>query len=116
MKDFGEDVAISSLHLFQGDMDLPPLSFQQRDGEEEPKEIETVLRVVPLAYHQYLELFSKLKAEKSPPHSTCDDHIELEGLLPPVGVIYSISNHESEILRAYITQNVEKSFIRPSSS
>ncbi|MBW0500671.1 hypothetical protein O181_040386 [Austropuccinia psidii MF-1] len=27
IKDFGEDVAISSLHLFQGDMDLPPLSF-----------------------------------------------------------------------------------------
>ncbi|MBW0487785.1 hypothetical protein O181_027500 [Austropuccinia psidii MF-1] len=26
IKDVGEDVAISSLHLFQGDMDLPPLS------------------------------------------------------------------------------------------
>ncbi|MBW0552331.1 hypothetical protein O181_092046 [Austropuccinia psidii MF-1] len=27
IKDVGEDVSISSLHLFQGDMDLPPLSF-----------------------------------------------------------------------------------------
>ncbi|MBW0559695.1 hypothetical protein O181_099410 [Austropuccinia psidii MF-1] len=27
IKDFGEDVSISSLHLFKGDMDLPPLSF-----------------------------------------------------------------------------------------
>ncbi|MBW0485834.1 hypothetical protein O181_025549 [Austropuccinia psidii MF-1] len=27
IKYVGEDVAISSLHLFQGDMDLPPLSF-----------------------------------------------------------------------------------------
>ncbi|MBW0585668.1 hypothetical protein O181_125383, partial [Austropuccinia psidii MF-1] len=40
----GEDVAISSLHLFQGDMDLPPLSFhasleEQWDEEEEPEEI-----------------------------------------------------------------------------
>ncbi|MBW0499212.1 hypothetical protein O181_038927 [Austropuccinia psidii MF-1] len=64
IKDFGEDVAISSLHLFQGDMDLPPLSFhasleEQWDEEEEPEEIKTVLKVVPPAYHQYLNVFSR---------------------------------------------------------
>ncbi|MBW0573505.1 hypothetical protein O181_113220 [Austropuccinia psidii MF-1] len=47
IKDVGEDVAISSLHLFQGDMDLPPSSFHA-SLEEEPEEIETVLKVVPL--------------------------------------------------------------------
>ncbi|MBW0564237.1 hypothetical protein O181_103952 [Austropuccinia psidii MF-1] len=41
MEDVGEDVAISSHHLFQGDRDLPPLSFHasledQWDEEEEP--------------------------------------------------------------------------------
>ncbi|MBW0496948.1 hypothetical protein O181_036663 [Austropuccinia psidii MF-1] len=41
--DVGEAVAISSLHLFQGDMDLPPLSFhasleEQWDEEEETEE------------------------------------------------------------------------------
>ncbi|MBW0540969.1 hypothetical protein O181_080684 [Austropuccinia psidii MF-1] len=121
IKDVGEDVAISSLHLFQGDMDLPPLSFhasleEQWDEEEEPEEIETVLKVVPPAYHQYLDVFSKVKAEKLPPHRACDHHIKLEGLLPPIGVIYSLSNQESETLRAYISENVEKGFIRPSSS
>ncbi|MBW0561351.1 hypothetical protein O181_101066 [Austropuccinia psidii MF-1] len=95
IKDVGEDVAISSLHLVQGDMHLPPLSFNasmevQWDEEEEPEEIETVLKVVPPAYHQYLNVFSKVKAEKLPPHRTCDDHIKLEGLLPSVGVIYSL--------------------------
>ncbi|MBW0538394.1 hypothetical protein O181_078109 [Austropuccinia psidii MF-1] len=44
IKDVGEDVAISSLHLFQGDMDLPPLSFhasleEQWDEEEESEEV-----------------------------------------------------------------------------
>ncbi|MBW0543755.1 hypothetical protein O181_083470 [Austropuccinia psidii MF-1] len=73
IKDVGEDVAISSLHLFQGDMDLPPLSFhasreEQWDGEERPEEIEAVLKVVPTAYHQYLDVLSKVKAEKPPPH------------------------------------------------
>ncbi|MBW0528469.1 hypothetical protein O181_068184 [Austropuccinia psidii MF-1] len=121
IKDVGEDVAISSLHLFQGDMDLPPLSFhasleEQWDEEEEPEEIETVLKVVPPAYHQYLDVFSKVKAEKLPPHRSCDHHIELKGLLPPVGVIYSLSNQESETLQAYISDSVEKGFIRPYSS
>ncbi|MBW0469647.1 hypothetical protein O181_009362 [Austropuccinia psidii MF-1] len=92
IKDFGEDVAISSLHVFQGDMDHPPLSFhasleKKWNEEEEPGVIETVMKVVPPAYHQYLDLFSKVKAEKLPPHHTCDNHIELEGSLPPVVVI-----------------------------
>ncbi|MBW0522488.1 hypothetical protein O181_062203 [Austropuccinia psidii MF-1] len=92
IKDVGEDVAISSLHLFQGDMDLPPLSFhasleEQWDEEEEPEEIEIVLKVVCPDYHQYLDVFSKVKEEKLPPHHAFDHHIELEALLPSVGVI-----------------------------
>ncbi|MBW0492945.1 hypothetical protein O181_032660, partial [Austropuccinia psidii MF-1] len=86
IKDVGEDVAISLLHLFQGDMDIPPLSFhdsleEQWDEEEEPEEIETVLKVIPPAYHQYLDVFSKVKAEKPPLHCACDHHIELEDLV-----------------------------------
>ncbi|MBW0547575.1 hypothetical protein O181_087290 [Austropuccinia psidii MF-1] len=74
------------------------------------------MKVVPSVYHQYFDVFSKVKAEKLPPHHACDHHIELEGSLPPVGVIYSLSNQESDTLRAYISENVEKGFIRPSSS
>ncbi|MBW0561368.1 hypothetical protein O181_101083 [Austropuccinia psidii MF-1] len=94
----------------------PSFLEEQWDEEEEPEEIYTVLKVVPPSYHQYLNVFSKVKAEKLPPHRSCDHHIELEGLLPPVGVIYSLSNQESEKLWAYISENVEKDFIRPSSS
>ncbi|MBW0496196.1 hypothetical protein O181_035911 [Austropuccinia psidii MF-1] len=121
IKNVGEDVAISSLHLFQVDMDLPSLSFhaslvEQWDEEEEPEDIETVLKVVSPSSHQYLDVFSKVKAEKRPPHRTCDHHIELEGLLPAVGVIYYLSKNESETLWAYISENLGKGFIRPSSS
>ncbi|MBW0497370.1 hypothetical protein O181_037085 [Austropuccinia psidii MF-1] len=102
-------------------MDLSPLPFhssleEQWDEEEEPEEIETVLKLVPPAYHQYLDVFSKVKVDKIPPHCTCDHHIKLEGLLPAVGVIYSLSNHESETLQAYILENVEEVFLRTSSS
>ncbi|MBW0500447.1 hypothetical protein O181_040162 [Austropuccinia psidii MF-1] len=102
-------------------MDLPPLSFytsleEQWYEKEEPEEIETVLKLVPPSYSQYLDVLSKVKTEKLPPHHACDHHIELEGLLPPVVVIYSLSNQESEKLWAYSSENLEKLFIRPSSS
>ncbi|MBW0560363.1 hypothetical protein O181_100078 [Austropuccinia psidii MF-1] len=69
-------------------MDLPPSSYHESleelwDEEEEPEEIETVMKVVPPVHHKYLDVFSKVKAEKLPPHRTCDHHIELEGSLPP---------------------------------
>ncbi|MBW0583863.1 hypothetical protein O181_123578 [Austropuccinia psidii MF-1] len=40
----------------------------------------------------------------------------MEGHLPPVGAIYSLSNQESEKPWSYTSENVEKVFIRPSSS
>ncbi|MBW0565482.1 hypothetical protein O181_105197 [Austropuccinia psidii MF-1] len=70
IKDVGEDVAISSLHLFQGNMDIPPLSFhasleEQWDEEEEPEEIETVLKALQSFlgfsnfYHCFIKHYSK---------------------------------------------------------
>ncbi|MBW0464032.1 hypothetical protein O181_003747 [Austropuccinia psidii MF-1] len=102
-------------------MDVPPLSFnssleEQWDEEKEPEEFETVLVVVPPSYHHYLDVFSKVKLEKLPPHHSCDHHIKLGGLLPPVGAIYSLSNHDSETLWAKISENLEKCFIMPISS
>ncbi|MBW0592748.1 hypothetical protein O181_132463 [Austropuccinia psidii MF-1] len=97
-------------------MDLPPSSYHDSLEELWDEEVETVLKAVPSAYHQYLDVFSKVKAEKLPPHHACDHHLELEGSLHLVGVIYSLSNQESDTLRAYISENVEKGFIQPSSS
>ncbi|MBW0549839.1 hypothetical protein O181_089554 [Austropuccinia psidii MF-1] len=112
-KDVGEDAAISSLHLFQGDMDLPPLSFhayleEKWDEEEEPEAIKTVLKVVPPAYHQYLDVLLKVKAEKLPPHHSCDHHIKLEGLLPPEAL------HKLQILKEAFTTAPILSHFNPS--
>ncbi|MBW0579673.1 hypothetical protein O181_119388 [Austropuccinia psidii MF-1] len=69
-------------------MDLPPSSYHDSleelwDEEEEPEEIGTVMKVVPSVYHQYLDIFPRVRAEKLPPHCVCDHHINLEGSLPP---------------------------------
>ncbi|MBW0541741.1 hypothetical protein O181_081456 [Austropuccinia psidii MF-1] len=102
-------------------MDLTTSSYHDSleewwDEEEEPENTETVMKVVPSSYQKYVDVFSNITEEKTPPHCDCDHHIKLEGSLPPVGVIYSISNQESDTLRAYISENVEKGFIRPSPS
>ncbi|MBW0537885.1 hypothetical protein O181_077600 [Austropuccinia psidii MF-1] len=73
-------------------MDLPALSFhasleEERDEEEEPEEIKAVLKVVPPAYHQYLDVLFKVKEEKLPPYHTCDHQIKLEILLPPFQIL-----------------------------
>ncbi|MBW0507971.1 hypothetical protein O181_047686 [Austropuccinia psidii MF-1] len=116
IQDVGEENSVSSLHLFFGNMNLPPSSYHDSleelwDEEEEQEEIETIMKVVPSVYHEYLDVLSKLKAEKLPPHRTCDHHINLEGSLPPIGMIYSLSNQEPDTLTAYISENVEKGFI-----
>ncbi|MBW0562341.1 hypothetical protein O181_102056 [Austropuccinia psidii MF-1] len=107
IQEVGEDNSVSSLCLFFGNMNLPPSSYHDSleelwDEEKETEKVETLIKVVPSVYNQYLDLFSKVKAKKLPPHHACDHHIELEGSLPPVGVIYSLSNQESDTLRAYI--------------
>ncbi|MBW0531091.1 hypothetical protein O181_070806 [Austropuccinia psidii MF-1] len=85
------------------------------DEEEKPEEVETMLNVVPASYHHYFDGFSKVKAEKLPPNHSFEHHIKLEGLLPPVGVIYYLSNHDSETIPSYISENLERVSIRPSS-
>ncbi|MBW0476377.1 hypothetical protein O181_016092 [Austropuccinia psidii MF-1] len=121
IQDVEEDNSVSSFHIFFGNMDLPPSYYHDSleelwDEEEEPEEVETVMRIIPSAYHQYLDLFSKVKAERLPPQNDYDHHIELEGSLPPVVVIYASSNQDSDTLRACTLESLEKGFIQPSSS
>ncbi|MBW0506521.1 hypothetical protein O181_046236 [Austropuccinia psidii MF-1] len=64
IEDIEEDNSVYSLHLFFGNMDLPPSSYHDSleelwHEEEEPEDIETVMKIVNFAYHQYLDaLFS----------------------------------------------------------
>ncbi|MBW0546295.1 hypothetical protein O181_086010 [Austropuccinia psidii MF-1] len=79
MKHVGEDNSISSLHVFHGNVDLPHSSHnycveELWDEEEEPEEIENMMKAFPSAYH-HLDAFHKVKAEKLPPYCASDHHI-----------------------------------------
>ena len=86
------------------------------DPDEEPDEVEVILKVVPKQYHDFLDVFSKLRAEKLPPHRSYDHSIELIDSqdLPPLGPIYSTSIPEAKALKAELDSLLAKGFIRPS--
>ncbi|SPC61518.1 uncharacterized protein UHOD_11135 [Ustilago sp. UG-2017b] len=73
--------------------------------------------IIPPEYHQYLDVFSRVRADKLPPHRTYDHYIPLEeGKSPPFGPIYSLSEHELKALRGYLEENLAKGFVSPSDS
>lgn len=88
------------------------------DPDEDQDDIEAILRTVPSEYHEFLDVFSKVRAERLPPHRPYDHSIDLvDGVdLPTVGPIYSTSAAESSALKAEINSLLSKGFIRTSTA
>ncbi|XP_073465040.1 uncharacterized protein [Aquarana catesbeiana] len=76
-----------------------------------------LFQAVPKVYHDFLDVFSKKGAETLPPHRAYDCPIELlPGAEVPFGRIFPLTELEQGALKAYIDENLEKGFIRPSTS
>jgi len=72
---------------------------------------------VPSEYHEFADIFSKTKAETLPSHCPYDLKINLEESAQSlVGPIYSLSASEQEALKEFIEENLNMSFIQPTSS
>ena len=70
-------------------------------------------RLVPPEYHDYLLIFSEEEAKALPPHRYIDHTIpQIEGGKPPFGRMYSMSDNDLKELKAWIEENLAKSFIR----
>src|SRR6266481_814471 len=70
---------------------------------------------VPEAYHDYVDVFSKIKASILADHCPYNLKVTLkEGMAPPLGPIYSLSQEELLALCKFIDENVATGFIRPS--
>lgn len=75
------------------------------------------LQQIPSEYLEFQEVFNKQMADRLPPHRPYDCPIDLlPGSVIPFGCIFPLSETELEALRQYIDENLEKGFIRPSSS
>ena len=72
---------------------------------------------IPDKYSEFVEVFSKTKADTLAPHRSIDHAIDLEpGCKIPYGRIYNLSEVELKTLKAYIETNLANGFIQRSSS
>ncbi len=75
------------------------------------------LSSVPTEYHDFQEVFSKVKATSLPPHRPYDCAIDLQpGTSPPKGRQFSLSALEKKAMKKYINDSLAAGIIRPSSS
>jgi len=71
---------------------------------------------IPAIYGDFLEVFIYGKAETLPPHRSTDHAIDLvHGYNLPYGRIYNLSQFELTTFNAYISANLDNSFIQRSS-
>jgi len=72
---------------------------------------------LPEKYAEYAQVFSKMQADKLPPHRPYDHNIPVvEGATVPFGPVYNLSQTELQVLHEYIQENLAKGFIRRSES
>lgn len=72
---------------------------------------------IPKQYEGFEDVFEKKNADMLPEHRPYDCAIDLhEGMQPPFGPIYNLSQTELAELRKYIDENLAKNFIRHSKS
>ena len=72
---------------------------------------------LPEEYHEFLDVFSKKEANQLPPHRPYDHKVPLKpGSSPPYQQMYGMSQAELQVAKQYIEENLDKGFIRASSS
>jgi hypothetical protein len=84
---------------------------------EEETEEQMLRRIVPKEYHDLINVFSKSASDKLPPHRLYDHKIQLEGdLLMGYSPLYKQTTEELQAVKEYITENLQKEFIKHSSA
>ncbi|XP_075449328.1 uncharacterized protein LOC142490792 [Ascaphus truei] len=79
--------------------------------------IETSSSCFPVCYQEVADIFDKKQAEELPPHQPYDCAVNLlPGAKPLRGRTYPLSEPETKAMRNYISESLERGFIRKSSS
>ena len=112
------NAAVFSLLAAKPDHQLFSVSLRDIEQALKPKKCVDPATLLPAQYHKFLDVFSKDDADKLPPLRPGLDHkIKMEpGTQASSGPLYSISREELEVLKKYLTENLNKDFIQASSS
>jgi hypothetical protein len=85
--------------------------------ENSKKTDKTDKQLVPVEYHEYLDIFSKEKAHCFPESRPWDHKIKMkEGFEPKSFKNYNLTPAEQLELDKFLKENLEKGYIRPSQS
>ena len=72
----------------------------------------TATHSLPSKYDDFKDVFEKKNVDDLPEHRRYDCPIDLqEGVNPPSGPIYGLSEPELQALQTYLDENLEKGFI-----
>ena len=111
------DKALEQLRNPREKFNLSASSLEDIAKSLKPKIIIDHASIVPVEFHDLLDVFSKQEADKLPPHRSYDHKIVLkDGAIPSSGPLYKMSAPELLVLQKYLKENLAKGFIRASSS
>jgi len=113
-----ESVQIFAMSLYDINKAFETPTPNPQDTEQaEPPDYEQLKSLIPPEYHSFLPLFCQSIANKLPAHHPYDHRIPLkEGFEPSFGPLYFLAHHELEACKKWIEENLDKGFIRASSS
>jgi hypothetical protein len=96
---------------------IPELPIQLLMSTDEEQEVTDLASSIPSEYHQFLQLFSEVEANKLPPDWAYDHWIPLQpNFTLPFSPIYPLSKTELEALWKWLDENLATGFIWASSS
>ena len=86
-----------------------------RLAQDAPKRIG--INLVPKEYQSFAKVFDEPSSRQFPKARPWDHAIDLKpDVKPYAGKAYSLDNHQKEALRMFISKNLDKGYIRPSTS
>jgi hypothetical protein len=91
--------------------------LKDRESEEDPDTVRLLDEKLPKEYTHRRVVFSKVEADKLPPHRPYDHKIILEGPLPDAySPLYRQSTKELRLTKEYLIEHLSKGFIEASQS
>src|SRR6266481_1880825 len=111
--EFAHTCKLENLPVFHLETVTPEVTGQSASTTPDPGSLYSI----PEQYHDFANVFSKVKASVLADHRLYDLKITLEdGTAPPLGPVYSLSQEELKALHKFIDENVAMGFITPSRS
>ena len=101
------------INAIEEDREPRPKNISADIASKHVKDKRPVEEIVPIEYHDYLDVFSKEGANKLPPHREYDmaiDFIPDKPLPKPAG-LYPMSDSELVELREWLDEMLDKGFI-----